>query len=92
MASVGPEKVLTATHDKTVMEEIQRDSISDEKKSFSEQVLEASSIAYEDDEELVDFGTDDPFPVDPNAQEEQQFTFRAVFIGCALGAVISASK
>lgn len=92
MASVGPEKVLTATHDKTVMEEIQRDSISDEKKSFSEQVLEASSIAYEDDEELVDFGTDDPFPVDPNAQEEQQFTFRAVFIGCALGAVISASN
>ncbi|TBU23847.1 OPT oligopeptide transporter [Dichomitus squalens] len=30
--------------------------------------------------------------MDPDAPEEQQFTFRAVFVGCALGAVISASN
>ncbi|KAH9937937.1 OPT oligopeptide transporter [Amylocystis lapponica] len=30
--------------------------------------------------------------MDPNAPEEQQLTFRAVFVGCLLGAVISASN
>jgi hypothetical protein len=33
------------------------------------------------------------FPIDPDAPEElQQFTFRAVFVGCCLGGVIAASK
>ena len=53
-------------------------------------VLSVSSLGDED--ALQDFGTDTPFPLDPDAPEEQQFTFRAVFVGCALGAVISASK
>ncbi|EGN94830.1 hypothetical protein SERLA73DRAFT_114279 [Serpula lacrymans var. lacrymans S7.3] len=37
--------------------------------------------------------TDDPFPEDPDSPiEEQQLTFRAVIVGCGLGAVISASN
>ncbi|OQN99692.1 hypothetical protein B0A51_18823, partial [Rachicladosporium sp. CCFEE 5018] len=32
------------------------------------------------------------FPEDPNAPEEHQFTFRAVFVGCVLGGVIAASN
>lgn len=33
------------------------------------------------------------FPIDPDApEEEHQFTFRAVFVGCVLGGVIAASK
>ncbi|OJT01821.1 hypothetical protein TRAPUB_7728 [Trametes pubescens] len=68
----------------------------DEKASFTEidQVISITSV-YSDDTDgaLQDLGTDNPFPVDPDAlPEEQQFTFRAVFVGCALGAVISASK
>lgn len=68
----------------------------DEKALFTEidQVVSVTSL-YSDDTDgaLQDLGTDNPFPVDPDAlPEEQQFTFRAVFVGCALGAVISASK
>ncbi|KAI0665449.1 OPT oligopeptide transporter [Trametes maxima] len=57
-------------------------------------VLPASSLNgdLDDDEGVRDFGTDDPFPEEPNTPAEQQFTFRAVFVGCALGAVISASN
>lgn len=37
--------------------------------------------------------TNDPFPIDPDAPvEENQFTFRATIVGCALGAVIAASN
>ncbi|KAL7277436.1 hypothetical protein ACG7TL_009298 [Trametes sanguinea] len=58
-----------------------------------DQVVSVSSIYSDDaDENLQDLGTDDPFPVDPDAPAEAQFTFRAVFVGCALGAVISASN
>ncbi|OQO12825.1 hypothetical protein B0A48_02289 [Cryoendolithus antarcticus] len=32
------------------------------------------------------------FPEDPDAPEEHQFTFRAVFVGCMLGGVIAASN
>ena len=36
---------------------------------------------------------DEQFPEDPDGEiETQQFTFRAVFVGCILGAVIAASK
>jgi hypothetical protein len=39
------------------------------------------------------FSHEDPFPVDEDAeQEDHQFTFRAVFVGCILGGVIAASK
>lgn len=85
----------------TVAEQLRRESDSfDEKKGFAEEVVEAPSVYSkydgggdgDDEDGVVDFGTDDPFPVDPNALPEQQFTFRAVFVGCALGAVISASK
>jgi uncharacterized oligopeptide transporter (OPT) family protein len=34
-----------------------------------------------------------PFPIDPDAPEEtHQLTFRAVLVGCALGAVVGASN
>ena len=56
-------------------------------------ILTISSLSvYDDDGDLQDFGTNDPFPMDPDAPQEQQLTFRAVIVGCALGAVISASK
>lgn len=87
----------------TVAEQLRRESDSfDEKKGYSEQVVETPSVYSkydgdgigdgDDGGRVLDFGTDDPFPADPNALPEQQFTFRAVFVGCALGAVISASK
>ena len=56
-----------------------------------EEILSISSL-NPDEDGLRDLGTDNPFPMDPDALEEQQLTFRAVIVGCALGAVISASK
>jgi hypothetical protein len=36
---------------------------------------------------------EEPFPLDPDAEEEtHQFTIRAVLVGCLLGGVIAASK
>ncbi|KZS99966.1 OPT-domain-containing protein [Laetiporus sulphureus 93-53] len=87
------EKVHVAPALPTVMEQIQKEDRFDEKKrTISDGVEEVPSHDDHDDGAVLDFGTDDPFPMDPNATEEQQFTFRAVFVGCALGAVISASN
>lgn len=47
----------------------------------------------EDLNALTAFSHEYPFPINPDDPiETQQFTFRAVFVGCLLGAVISASK
>lgn len=49
--------------------------------------------AEEEEEEYDQLSHEYPFPVVPGEElETQQFTFRAVFVGCLLGAVISASK
>lgn len=46
-----------------------------------------------DDEEVVILSTSEPWDEDEaGLRETQQFTFRAVFVGCCLGAVIGASK
>ncbi|KAH9942458.1 OPT oligopeptide transporter [Epithele typhae] len=65
--------------------------MSDEKATL-DQVYPAQPQFDLEDDEAQSLRTDVPFPVDPDAPEEQQFTFRAVFVGCALGAVISASN
>jgi len=45
------------------------------------------------DEDPLMLSSSDPFPEDPNAEvETQQFTVRAVLVGCILGGVIAASK
>lgn len=50
--------------------------------------------AEDDNEDVTVFLThEEQFPIDPDAEEEtQQFTIRAVFVGCCLGGVIAASK
>lgn len=51
------------------------------------------TLTTEVDDELDAFSHEHPFPPMLDAEPEtQQFTFRAVFVGCVLGAVISASK
>jgi len=45
------------------------------------------------DEDPLMLSSSDPFPEDPSAEvETQQFTVRAVLVGCILGGVIAASK
>ncbi|KIO17519.1 hypothetical protein M407DRAFT_228119 [Tulasnella calospora MUT 4182] len=45
------------------------------------------------EEEMQHYIPGDPFPVDPNApEEEHQLTIRALIVGCALGAVVGASN
>lgn len=54
---------------------------------------EASDTTEGDVDELDSFSHEHPFPELPNSEiETQQFTFRAVLVGCLLGGVISASK
>ena len=60
------------------------------RKSLSLDQFEVEPV--DNDDEHENLGTTDPFPQDPDAVEEQQFTFRAVFVGCLLGAIVSASK
>lgn len=58
--------------------------------------IEKNGVMYEVRSQESDEATPSnlvPFPEDPNCQEEdQQFTFRAVAVGCALGSVVSASN
>ncbi|KZT55061.1 OPT superfamily oligopeptide transporter, partial [Calocera cornea HHB12733] len=68
-------------------------SYEDEKKEpYGEEIIAVESTEEDHDDGYEQLGTDDPFPEDPDAPIEQQFTFRAVFVGTALGAVISASN
>ena len=63
-------------------------SISLEKGEVYEQEHEISP-----EEEVSALSHEYPFPILADEEPElQQFTFRAVFVGCLLGAVISASK
>ncbi|KAF9567161.1 OPT oligopeptide transporter [Agrocybe pediades] len=62
---------------------------SDEKKAHS---LEEAPVE-EQVEEYDDHDVTRPFPIDPDEEEEtHQLTFRAVFVGCCLGAVVGASN
>lgn len=58
------------------------------------EVIAVTGHETEDDEfEHVFLSHEEQFPIDPNAEPEtQQFTIRAVFVGCCLGGVIAASK
>lgn len=64
----------------------------------SESIEKGNDFSYEInrvpsvEEGEVLMASDEPFPQDPNAEEEQQFTVRAVLVGCVLGGVIAASK
>ena len=92
----------TASHDLEVstVKEIEKDS--DLSRSASDPSIRAEKGEYVDianrekdteDEDEPFLSHEEQFPIDPNAEEElQQFTFRAVFVGCILGGVIAASK
>jgi hypothetical protein len=81
----------------STIESIERDQkssseepeISVEKGGFLE-----TSTRVDTQEEIAHLlSNEDPFPEDPDAEiETQQFTFRAVLVGCILGGVIAASK
>ena len=93
--SSGPHRALqnASTFDSDSMSSKRKTSVEIQvQQTHSISSLEKSDNDADEDGPLQDFGTDDPFPMDLDAPEEQQFTFRAVFVGCALGAVISASK
>jgi len=60
----------------------------EKKGDFGYEVEPVTSV----DQGQVFLSSDEPFPVDPDAEEEQQFTVRAVLVGCILGGVIAASK
>lgn len=64
------------------------DEYQDEKKEFGREE------GHLDGEELLDdHDVTRPFPIDPNEPEEtHQLTFRAVFVGCVLGAIVGASN
>ena len=51
-------------------------------------------VTVEDDDQAIPIlYHDEQFPIDPNEElETQQFTVRAVLVGCLLGGVIAASK
>lgn len=95
----GPE---TATQEVegSMIKEIQNDTY-DNTRNSSDPVVVAEKgdivdvTGQEDNDEYepLILSHEEQFPIDPNAEPElQQFTFRAVFVGCCLGGVIAASK
>ncbi|KAF8155992.1 oligopeptide transporter [Crassisporium funariophilum] len=55
--------------------------------------LEGGPIIEEKEELYDDHDVSKPFPIDPDEpEEEHQLTFRAVFVGCLLGAIVGASN
>lgn len=53
---------------------------------------EVVTVEPEEEDTLL-LSHEEQFPIDPNADlETQQFTVRAVLVGCILGGVIAASK
>lgn len=56
-------------------------------------VINVTDAVVDEAEAHVFLSHEEQFPIDPDApEEEQQLTFRAVFVGCCLGGVIAASK
>lgn len=55
--------------------------------------VEKGDVLDHDYDPLALLSNEDPFPMDEATEKEtQQFTFRAVFVGCCLGGVIAAAK
>jgi hypothetical protein len=78
--------------EKDVKHELSDPIVSVEKgEAISETAVSSESDENEEATHLLSH--EDPFPIDPNEEPElQQFTFRAVFVGCVLGGIIAASK
>jgi len=93
--AVGPTEGSQHVLDMTI-KSIQKDDsnpTSREESISMEKGQVVNTRAEELDDDLDAFSHEHPFPQLPDAEPEtQQFTFRAVFVGCILGAVISASK
>lgn len=65
----------------------------DIKEVYSDEKLAPEDGPFEKQETIDDHDVSRPFPIDPAYEEEtHQLTFRAVFVGCFLGAVVGASN
>ncbi|KAF9526157.1 OPT oligopeptide transporter [Crepidotus variabilis] len=68
-----------------------QEEISDEKVSSSPDIPQSEKPYL--DENFEDHDVTKPFPIDPDEiVEDRQLSFRAVVVGCALGAVVGASN
>ena len=93
MSTVGGAVGVSSTADKLTESTIQ--AITQDSKSDSNDpgtLIEKGEVIDVDDDTLL-LSHEEQFPIDPNEElETQQFTFRAVLVGCLLGGVIAASK
>lgn len=90
--SSGSEQVTNAT-----ICDIEKDSKSSSSNDPSLNIEKGEAINVKNVEDVEEdhllLSHEEQFPIDPNAEEEtQQFTARAVLVGCILGGVIAASK
>jgi hypothetical protein len=79
--------------EKSMIANISKDSKSTSSDpSIREEKGEAAVVDATEDDHLL-LSHEEQFPEDPNGEvETQQFTVRAVLVGCVLGGVIAASK
>ena len=94
--AVGPTDGSQGVRDMTVrgiLHDDSKDTISVDRNVSVEKGELIQTHETEAEDELNAFSHEYPFPEDPNAEPElQQFTIRAVLVGCILGGVIAASK
>ena len=97
MSTAGGAIGISSTSDElaeSTIQNIERDSKISDPNDASINLEKGEAIVVESTEEnALLLSHKEQFPVDPNETEEtQQFTVRAVLVGCILGGVIAASK
>lgn len=77
-----------------IIKEIEKDNHSESNDpSLTTGKGEVEVIAADSDQDHILLSHEEQFPEDPDGEvETQQFTSRAVLVGCILGGVIAASK
>ncbi|KAF5378813.1 hypothetical protein D9615_007012 [Tricholomella constricta] len=81
---------MSAAVDPTTLPAIQRE---DTAASYPNEKQPQSEESHEKEEAYNDHDVSRPFPISPDYEEEtHQLTFRALFVGCCLGAIVGASN
>lgn len=83
-----------STATETAIPALNRDPGANREQSLpNEKIWELSEEHQEEDERFDDQDISRPFPIRPDdIHEDHQLTFRAVFVGCVLGAIVGASN
>ena len=86
-----PQALYEQPREDTTLEEAEKIASNDQEKETMK-AADSDSV-HSDSSDVVEMDPFVPFPIDPDMPvEEHILTFRAIFIGCLLGALVNASN